>query len=144
MRRERRWSTAGVYPPGNWFAPPGSNQSSSGGNETESSAPEREELIKKIKKRIKTSEHANIAAMKRGLAQFHDTLDQKSVDDLREIAKAYRIHDRKGRSSLEGHTGSIKTDDGFVARIGLIDAAEQRGGEIRGRRVPEVANMDLC
>ena len=34
MRRERRWSTAGVYPPGNWFAPPGSNQSSSGGNET--------------------------------------------------------------------------------------------------------------
>jgi hypothetical protein len=26
--------TAGVYPPGNWFAPPGSNQSSGGGNET--------------------------------------------------------------------------------------------------------------
>jgi hypothetical protein len=25
---KRRWSTAGVYPPGNWFAPPGSNQSS--------------------------------------------------------------------------------------------------------------------
>jgi hypothetical protein len=24
---KRRWSTAGVYPPGNWFAPPGSNQS---------------------------------------------------------------------------------------------------------------------
>jgi hypothetical protein len=34
VRREGRWSTAGVYPPGNWFAPPGSNQSSSGGNET--------------------------------------------------------------------------------------------------------------
>jgi hypothetical protein len=34
VRRERRWSTAGVNPPGNWFAPPGSNQSSSGGNET--------------------------------------------------------------------------------------------------------------
>src|SRR6266436_1576036 len=34
VRRERRWSTAGVYPPGNWFAPPGSHQSSSGGNET--------------------------------------------------------------------------------------------------------------
>src|SRR5882672_1239054 len=34
VRRERRWSTAGVYPPGNWFAPPGSYQSSSGGNET--------------------------------------------------------------------------------------------------------------
>jgi hypothetical protein len=31
---KRRWSTAGVYPPGNWFAPPGSNQRSSGGNET--------------------------------------------------------------------------------------------------------------
>ena len=31
---KRRWSTAGVYPPGNWFVPPGSNQSSSGGNET--------------------------------------------------------------------------------------------------------------
>jgi len=31
---KRRWSTAGVHPPGNWFAPPGSNQSSSGGNET--------------------------------------------------------------------------------------------------------------
>jgi len=31
---KRRWSTAGVYPPGNWFAPPGSNQSSGGGNET--------------------------------------------------------------------------------------------------------------
>jgi len=31
---KRCWSTAGVYPPGNWFAPPGSNQSSSGGNET--------------------------------------------------------------------------------------------------------------
>ena len=30
---KRRWSTAGVNPPGNWFAPPGSNQSSSGGNE---------------------------------------------------------------------------------------------------------------
>jgi hypothetical protein len=29
VRRERRWSTAGVNPPGNWFAPPGSNQSSS-------------------------------------------------------------------------------------------------------------------
>ena len=24
---KRRWSAAGVYPPGNWFAPPGSNQS---------------------------------------------------------------------------------------------------------------------
>ena len=34
VRRERRWSTAGVNPPGNWFAPPGRNQSSSGGNET--------------------------------------------------------------------------------------------------------------
>jgi len=34
VRRERRWSTAGVYPPGSWFTPPGSNQSSSGGNET--------------------------------------------------------------------------------------------------------------
>ena len=33
MRRERRWSTAGKIPPGNWFAPPGSNRSSSGGNE---------------------------------------------------------------------------------------------------------------
>ncbi len=31
---KRRWSTAGVNLPGNWFAPPGSNQSSSGGNET--------------------------------------------------------------------------------------------------------------
>ena len=31
---KRRWSTAGVYPPGNWFVPSGSNQSSSGGNET--------------------------------------------------------------------------------------------------------------
>src|SRR5260370_37550378 len=31
---KRRWSTAGVNPPGNWFAPPGSNQSSRGGNET--------------------------------------------------------------------------------------------------------------
>ena len=31
---KRRRSTAGVNPPGNWFAPPGSNQSSSGGNET--------------------------------------------------------------------------------------------------------------
>jgi hypothetical protein len=31
---KRRWSTAGVDPPGNWFAPPGSNQSSSRGNET--------------------------------------------------------------------------------------------------------------
>ena len=31
---KRRWSTAGINPPGNWFAPPGSNQSSSGGNET--------------------------------------------------------------------------------------------------------------
>jgi hypothetical protein len=34
VRRERRWSTAGVNPPGNWFAPPGSNQGSRGGNET--------------------------------------------------------------------------------------------------------------
>lgn len=92
----------------------------------ESSAPEREELIKKIKKRIKTSEHANIAAMRRALAQFHDTLDLKSVDDLREIAKAYHIHDRKGRSSLEGHTGTIKTSGGFVDRIEQIDAAAQR------------------
>ena len=31
---KRRGSTAGVNPPGNWFAPPGSNQSSGGGNET--------------------------------------------------------------------------------------------------------------
>jgi hypothetical protein len=84
----------------------------------ESSAPEREELIKRIKKRIKTSEHANISAMRRALAKFHDTLDQKTVDDLREIAKAYRIHDRKGRSSLEGHTGGKDMD--------RIDAAAQR------------------
>src|SRR5262249_11916924 len=33
---KRPWSTAGVHPPGNWFAPPGSNQSTSGGNETDS------------------------------------------------------------------------------------------------------------
>jgi len=33
VRRERRWTTAGKGPPGNWFAPPGSNRSSSGGNE---------------------------------------------------------------------------------------------------------------
>jgi hypothetical protein len=31
---KRRWSTAGVYPPGNWFAPPGSNQRSCRGNGT--------------------------------------------------------------------------------------------------------------
>ena len=30
---KRWWSTAGVYPPGNWFAPPGSNRSSGRGNE---------------------------------------------------------------------------------------------------------------
>src|SRR3974377_338216 len=34
VRRERRWSTAGGYPPGNWFTTPGSNQSSRGGSET--------------------------------------------------------------------------------------------------------------
>jgi hypothetical protein len=34
VRREKAWSTTGLYPPGNWFAPPGSNQSSSGGNDT--------------------------------------------------------------------------------------------------------------
>jgi len=90
-------------------------------------APEREELINKIKKRIKTSEHANIEAMRRAIAQFHDTLDLKSVDDLHEIAKAYRIHDRKGRSSLEGHTGTIKVAGGFADRIEQIDAAEQCG-----------------
>jgi hypothetical protein len=88
--------------------------------------PEREELIKRIKKRIKTSEHANIEAMRRALAQFHDTLDLKSADDLREIAKAYRIHDRKGRSSLEGHTGTIKVAGRFTDRIEQIDAAAQR------------------
>jgi hypothetical protein len=33
--RRRGWrSTAGVYPPGNWFAPPGSNQSGRESNET--------------------------------------------------------------------------------------------------------------
>src|SRR2546430_11618579 len=34
VRRERCWFTAGVNPPGNWFAPPGSNPSRSGGHET--------------------------------------------------------------------------------------------------------------
>ena len=95
----------------------------------ESSAPEREELIKKIKKRIKTSEHANLAAMKRALSQFHDTLDSKSVDDLREIDKAYHTHDRTGRSSLEGHTGgkdiekiaaaAQRDEDGRKPRTGM-------------------------
>src|SRR5260370_14244019 len=94
--------------------------------EHKSSAPEREELIKKIKKRIKTSEHANIAAMKRALAKFHDTLDLKSLDDLREIAKTYRIHDRKGRSSLEGHTGTVKVAGEFADHIEQIDAAALR------------------
>ena len=34
VRRERCWFTAGVNPPGIWFAPPGSNPSRSGGHET--------------------------------------------------------------------------------------------------------------
>jgi hypothetical protein len=33
VRRERRWTSAGETPAGNWFAPPGSNRSGSGGNE---------------------------------------------------------------------------------------------------------------
>jgi len=32
VRRERRWTTAGDKPPGNWIAPPGSNWSGGGGN----------------------------------------------------------------------------------------------------------------
>lgn len=92
--------------------------------ERDRTAPEREELIKKIKKRIRTSEHADITAMKRALAQFSDMLDQKSMDDLRDIAKAYRIHDQTGRDSLEGHTGGKD--------IEKIDAAAQR--DENGRR----------
>lgn len=99
----------------------------------ESSAPEREELITRIKKRIKTSEHANLAAMKRALAQFHDTLALKSLDDLHEIAKTYRIHDRKGRSSLEGHSGGKDMDK--------IDAAVQRDENGQKPRTGMTAEM---
>ena len=87
--------------------------------------PEREELIKKIDKRIKTSEHANVEAMKRALAKFQDALDTKSIDDLREIAKAYRIGDTRGRTALEGRTGTAQDDSGeFVPRLENIEAKD--------------------
>src|SRR6266851_2287484 len=58
----------------------------------EREGPEREKLIKRIEKRIKTSDHADLGAMYAALREFHDALDQKSIDEVREIAKSYRIH----------------------------------------------------
>jgi len=88
--------------------------------------PEREELIKKIKKRIKTSEHATFQAMRKALRQFHDVLDQMSIDDLREITKTYRIHDMTGRPSTEAHTGGVETEK--------IAAAVYRDTKYGGRK----------
>jgi len=84
-------------------------------------APEREKLIKMIVRRIKTSEHKNIERMRRAVDKFHETLDVLTVEDLRGIAKQYAIlHDKKGRSSLEGQTGTALIAGEFIDRIGRI------------------------
>ena len=68
--------------------------------------PERAALLKAIRKRIKDSEHGNIAAMRRALAMFQAALDGITIEQLREIARTYKtVHDRKGRNSREAHTG---------------------------------------
>jgi hypothetical protein len=84
-------------------------------------APERDQLIRGIVRRIKTSEHGSIEAMKRALSKFRDVLDVLSLDDLREIAAQYSIHDLTGRSSLEGHSGTVKLGKEFVARLENIE-----------------------
>ena len=107
-------------------------------------APERAKLIKLIARRIKTSEHPKIKEMKRILSKFHDVLDQLTLEDLQKIAKTYTlVHDAKGRTALEGHTGTMKIGDEFVARLERIDAKEQLSETIGGRRVSTASpNID--
>lgn len=95
---------------------------------------EREGLVKRIKKRIKTSEHANISMMRRALAAIEAQLETATLEETRALAKTFRvIHDTKGRTSLEGHTGTAKKTDGeFVPRIENIDAKEQMAAKIGG------------
>lgn len=84
-------------------------------------APEREKLIRQIVRRIKTSEHADIDTMRRALDKLHDALDALTVEDLRGIAKQYAIlHDTKGRTRIEGHTGSKLVASEFIDRIERI------------------------
>jgi hypothetical protein len=89
-------------------------------------APERQQLITNIVRRIKTSEHANIEMMQRALDAFRDSLNRFTLEHLRDIAKTYDIHhDLKGRSSLEGHTGTKLVAGEFIDRIGRISAESE-------------------
>jgi hypothetical protein len=99
-------------------------------------APERLTLLKLIVRRVKTSEHADIEMMKRALKTFHDALDALTVEDLRDIAKQYTVlHDRKGRSSLEGHTGTKLLVAGeFIDRIERIFAKSESQMMYGGRK----------
>lgn len=95
-------------------------QSRAGKRQVET-APEREQLIRRIVRRIKTSEHADPAMMKRAVSKFHEVLDALTVEDLRTIAKQYDVlHDNKGRSSLEGHTGTALIAGEFMDRLERI------------------------
>jgi hypothetical protein len=98
-------------------------------------APEREKLIRRIVRRIKTCEHAKPAVMLRALETFHDALDVLTLEDLTDIAKHYAIHDMKGRTSLEGHTGTKMNGDEFVARLERIEA-KQKTKELYGGQKP--------
>jgi|HubBroStandDraft_6_1064221.scaffolds.fasta_scaffold01238_6 hypothetical protein len=103
--------------------------------EREDTAPERDNLITLIVRRIKTSEHASIEMMRRALDTFHDSLNELTVEHLRALAKTYNIHDTKGRSSLEGHTGSKLVAGEFIDRIERIHSKSE-SKELYGGRKP--------
>ncbi len=114
VRRERRWSTAGVYPPGNWFAPPGSNQSGSGGNETaEASGAEG-----------RNGDLASVQAVTRVNAE------QASKRLMQEPT---RPDFGEGRSGWNG-----KSEQGSIRPAGVLATACRQRGPYATREVPAV------
>src|SRR5208283_2205709 len=80
-------------------------------------APERARLWNTIKQRVKKSQHKNIARMKRNLPALQTALDSMTIEEVRQAAKTYgTVHDQKGRSSLEGHTGGHDAENLDVMR----------------------------
>jgi hypothetical protein len=114
----------------------------------EKTAPERDRLIKMIVRRIKTSEHGSIAAMRRALEKFRDLHNTLTVDQLRDLAKVYtNYHDRKGRTVLEGHSGTKLVAGEFIQRLENISAKAQIEEMIGGRKAgggPPTSEDDEC
>jgi hypothetical protein len=103
----------------------------------EDTAPERNKLIKLIVRRIKTSEHADPAAMRRVLGAFRDALDRLTLEDLTGIAETYDIHDMVGRSHLEGLTGTKMVGDAFINRLERIESRQTTKELYGGQKTPQ-------